>query len=252
MKRRSVGLYLVLPTLVLGIFCIGGLRGQEPEEASIYSQFDMAIGPINSGIFAGFAYKEEFRVLGHKHKFFYSPDFLLGSVTYDGQSYFGYEMKYDVYGDELLLYHPGVNGSQAIQLIKERVMSFKIESHRFVNLPEQTGNELPVSGFMEVLLEGDHFTFYKKHRKRILKKSDRKLLYHEFKDRNAHYISLDNELFKVKSLKNISSLFPNYRKQIGDFATNYKDIRKSDPEWYLISILSDLDDIIIPEKGEEL
>ena len=252
MKRRSVGLYLVFPALVLGIFCIGGLRGQEPEETSIYSQFDMSIGPINSGIFAGFAYKEEFRVLGHKHKFFYSPDFLLGSVIYDGQSYFDYDMKYDVYGDELLLYHPMVNGSQAVQLIKERVTSFKIESHRFVNLPKQTGNELPVSGFLEVLLVGDHFTFYKKHRKRILKKSDRKLLYHEFKDRSAYYISLDNELTQVKSLVHIVALFPEYRKQLNDIAVKYKELKKSDLEYYFTAVLSDLDMMVDPKKEKDL
>jgi hypothetical protein len=239
--------------LVLGIICIGNLRGQEPEEASIYSQFDMTIGPINSGVYAGFAYKEQFRVLGPKHKFFYSPDFLLGSVTYDGQVYFGYKMKYDVYGDQLLVFHPGINSSQAVQLIKERVTNFEIESHRFVNLPEQTDKEsLPVSGFMEMLVEGDHFTFFKKHRKRILKKSDRKLLYHEFKDRSSYYISLEGELTQVKSLTHIATLFPEYRKQINDFTTTYQDIRKSNPEYYLISILSDLDEIIVAKKGKDL
>jgi hypothetical protein len=213
----------------------------------------MTIGPINSGVYAGFAYKEQFRVLGPKHKFFYSPDFLLGSVTYDGQAYFGYKMKYDVYGDQLLVFHSGINGSQAVQLIKERVTNFEIESYRFVNLPEQTDKEsLPVSGFMEVLVEGDHFTFFKKHRKRILKNLDRKLLYHEFRDRSSYYISLDGELTQVKSLTHIAALFPEYRKQLNDFAAVYKELKKTDLNFYFISILSDLDKIVVTIKEKDL
>ena len=244
MKKKAVGLYVVLNALVWGVSCMGVLRAQDLKETNMYTQFDATIGPINSGVFAGFAYKEEFRVLGPKHKFFYSPDFILGSVAYDGQEYFGYKMKYDVYGDALLLYYAGVNGSQAVQLIKERVTEFEIEGHRFVNLPEQEDRELPTSGFIEVLFTGDHYMFLKKHRKRILKKSDRKSIYHEFKDRHAYYIRLNDEMTKVKSLSHITALFPEYRKQINDLAANYKEMMKNDLEYYYISILSDFDKII--------
>lgn len=252
MKRRPTYLYVVMPALVLCVCCMGTLSGQNPDEAIMHKQFDETIGPINSGVFAGFAYKEEFRVLGDKHKFFFSPDFLLGSVTYEGQDYYGYKMKYDVYGDELLLRHAGVHGSQAVQLIKERVTNFEIQGYRFVNIAINADRQLPVSGFVEVLVEGDNFTFLKKHKKRILKKSDRKLLYHEFKDHSDYYISLDNEFIQVKTLKHVTVLFPDYRKQINEFATTYQDIRKSNPEYYLISILSDLDDIIVAKKGKDL
>ncbi|MGB5435914.1 MAG: hypothetical protein WBM98_08485 [Maribacter sp.] len=252
MKKKAVGLYVVLNALVWGVSCMGVLRAQDLKEANRYSQFDATIGLINSGVFAGFAYKEEFRVLGSKHKFFYSPDFILGSVTYDGQEYFGYKMKYDVYGDALLLYYAGVYGSQAVQLIKDRVTEFEIEGHRFVNLSIQEDRELPASGFIEVLVEGDHFTFLKKHRKRILKKSDRKSLYHEFKDRRAYYMRLNDEMTQVKSLTHITALFPEYRKQINDLAAKYNELKKSDPEYYYISILSDFDTVFEPKTENDL
>lgn len=251
MKKNAIGLSAVLHALVWGVSCMGILWAQDLKEANMYSQFDATIGPINSGVFTGFAYKEEFRVLGPKHKFFYSPDFILGSVTYDGQEYFGHKMKYDVYGDALLLYYAGVNGSQAVQLIKDRVTEFEIEGHRFLNLPELKEREWPVSGFIEVLLAGDHFTFYKKHRKRILKKSDRKSLYHEFKDRHKYYMLLNDEMTQVKSLTQITALFPEYRKQINDLATKYKELIKSDSDYFYISILSDFDKIIEPKTEND-
>lgn len=252
MKRPLHHLRYILHALVFGISCVGILSGQENEKQSaLYSFFDKTIGTTNSGVFNGIAYVEQFRVLGNKHKFFLKLGFMVGSVAYDGQQYFGYEMKYDVYGDELLLRLPGVNGFPAVQLIKERVVNFEIEGHRFENITPNDHKESAVSGFVEILLSGENFTFFKKHKKNILKKSDKKVLYHEFKDLSDYFIRLDGEFHKVKSLKNISGLFPNYRKQLSDFAASYKDIRKSDSELYLMSVLSDLDELIYFEKGEE-
>ncbi|EAR03015.1 hypothetical protein FB2170_06990 [Maribacter sp. HTCC2170] len=229
---------------------VDSLIGQNLEESGDLVRFDKTIGPMNSGAFTGYAYTEEFRVLGDRHKFFLSSDFLLGTVNYNGQSYFDYKMKYDVHGDNLLLRHGGVNGTQAIQLIKERVTKFEIEGHRFINLDVNYKMKTPVSGFLEVLFEGNNFSFLKKHKKYALKKVELESVYFEFKGLSEYFLVLNNGVNKIKSNKQITALFPNYRKQISDFTSKYKKIKKSDVQLYLESILSDLDKLI-ELKNEE-
>jgi hypothetical protein len=81
---------------------------------------------------------------------------------------------------------------------------------------------------------------YKKLKKRIRTKTNDKTRYYEFKEDNAYYIFYNDSFFRLKNSANISTIFPNYISQLKTIESQYRSIKKDDPETYLISVLRDL------------
>ncbi len=234
------------------ILFAGNLRAQEKDDSvTPYIWFDKTIGQDNSGVFKGISYVEKYMVIGDRHKFFMQPNFVKGSVKYEGQDYYDLDLKYDVFADELIVRHPGIIGSPLVQLFKERISRFQIEGHHFIRVVDKTSNS-DISGFVEVIREGRNLAFYKKHKKSILKKSAEGVVYYQFKDRWQYFIGHNAGFFKIKTIKDINTLFPDYRKQLNDIGAKYKGLKKSDFENYIGSILTDFDNLLTRSKQDEL
>ncbi len=227
------------------------VKAQE-DESSYYSWFDQTIGETNSGVYYGIEYREQYRGDKEQHKFFLKPNFVAGQVVYKQQPFFAIDLLYDVFDDELLVRHVGINGSPIVQLIKSNVASFEIAGHYFVNLQTLVAQEAPNSGFFEILFAGRSFTLYKKHLKKILRKSDQESVYYTFKNRQNYYIQYGTDFFKMASARDLSTIFPGNKKELQQIQDRHREFRKSAPEHYLIAVSTDLDSVIsITENRNE-
>jgi hypothetical protein len=81
---------------------------------------------------------------------------------------------------------------------------------------------------------------YKKLKKRIRTKTNDKTRYYEFNEDNAYYIFYKDSFFRLKNSTSISTIFPNYISQLKTIESQYRSIKKDDPENYLVSVLRDL------------
>jgi hypothetical protein len=240
--------------LAIALFCVvlpSPIFGQVPKDnPSTYIWFDGMIGQTNSGIFEGVAYAEEFRVINEKHQFFKEPYFVLGSVVYDGQSYFDVALRYDVYNDQLSIKNKKLGRLPIMVLDKEKVVGFNIGQHQFKHLSskEARGN---ITGFFEVLMKKDSLTLFKKHRKKPFKRTDEEVLYYEFKDNYTYHLKWGPDFYVLNKASDLNGIFPKYRKEVKALRNRYASLRKSSPDTYMNSILSDLSALISTDNGQE-
>lgn len=235
-------------------FCLqlnsNALFGQEMDRLELtYTWFDEIIGKTNSGIFKGNEYVEENNMTNESHKFFKKSFFLIGSVTYDSQTYFNLEIKYDVFGDQLLLRNSEVKDVSVIVLTKNNISKFIIDGYEFKNIQMETVNKAILSGFFEVLLNTDSIVLYKKHTKKKIKVTKNNLRYDGFKDGYQYYISYCGDYFRLSKTDGLNKIFPNHKSQLKNIASQYSSIKKVDPDNYMKSVLIDLSNIILNENN---
>jgi len=197
------------------------------------------LGHTNSGMFKGVADTETFRVLNERHPFFKYTDFTLGSLVYDGQPYFEVELRYNVYQESLFTRNTEAIGTPPMRFDKHKVTQFTIDGHAFRNMGTgDTGdNRL---GFLEVLLENDSLALYKRYTKKIFKRTDEKLVYYEFKDGHSYYVQYAKTYFSLKKASELNAIFPEHKKSLKTIRDRHEDLRKTNPDSYMKSILLDL------------
>jgi hypothetical protein len=238
--------------IVLLLICIVPkiFYGQvERVSVSPYVWFDRMIGQTNSGIFKGVTYFNEYRVLNERHQFFSTSDFVMGSVVYRGQPFFGIPLKYDVYGDRLLVQNSTLANTPVMIFDQGAIASFSIGEHNFrqIHAVSVMGTEL--SGYLEVLLKNESLSLYKKHTKKPLKRTDEQVVYYEFKNGHAYYLYYGDRYHKLKKANQLNSIFPSFRKEIKTIRDQYESFRISEPDTFLISILIELSELIA-KKGD--
>ncbi|GAB5474958.1 MAG: hypothetical protein Mars2KO_30570 [Maribacter sp.] len=204
-----------------------------------YLWFDNLIGQTNSGVFKGVRYTNEFRTINEKHQFFQTTDFRTGSITYMGQDYFELQMQYDVYLDQLLVMNGALPNRPIMFFDKQGVARFSIEGHSFEHLTYTTSNEKK-SGFFEVLLKNESLRLYKKHSRKIFKRTDAQNLYYEFKDGHSYLLQSGSTYYPFKKVKELNGIFPEYRKEIKPILKRHVALKNSDTDAYVRAVLNDV------------
>ena len=212
------------------------------ELAVAYEAFDELIGQTNSGIFDGVEYYERYPVRNEKHKFFKNADFKIGSVVYDRHPFLNLLLKYDVYGDELLVQNSEVLGSPVTQLYKEKIATFSIEKHDFVHLNASTEKNEPVTGFFELLQNDTNLKLLKKHRKKMIKKTDEGV-YYEFKDDPWYLLQKKEAYYKLKNEKSILTIYPELKDELNEFLRSITKEEKENTEDLFLLILKKISEL---------
>lgn len=219
------------------------LNSQNSKNAS-YKLFDNAIGKTNSGIFNGLQYYDKFQVKSDKHQFFKHKFFIYGSLLYNEQPYFDISLKYDVLADELLAKNLEVINAPITLLNKQFVDQFELNGHQFRNLEFNLKEDKRITGFFEILLENKGISVFKKHTKKISRIVDEEVTY-EFKNQFTHYILYNDTYYQLKKVNSLVSIFPEYKTLLKSSFKRYSNFRKTDPDTYLLSIISDLNKLIL-------
>ncbi|MDC8004753.1 hypothetical protein POV27_11880 [Aureisphaera galaxeae] len=228
------------PIIIACIFFTSLLYAQNSaSESNYYTWYDAIVGIENTPLFNGVEYIEGYKTTRENHKFFINQSFYEGRVDYDGQSYYNISLKYDIYEDELIANLESEAQKSLLQLIKSKVAQFTIGTHTFINVTDREAQNNGIEGFHERLAENNLGVFYKKHRKRRVKKEDKRILYFEFFDTKSDYVILmDGTYHWVNSKNDFYELFPEIKKELKSFLNANDALRRSDKEQQLKALFN--------------
>lgn len=195
----------------------------KPDENNHYNWYDDLVGVENTGLYIGFDNSSNYRITEKNHQFFKSYDFLKGSLNYNGQRYYNQELKYSVYGDELLIRLKNKQGETVMQLIRDKLAGFSLNGNQFVKVNDVDDDKSSMSGFYEILEKNTSMTLYKKYSKKKIKKLDRNIIYFEYKyQKNKYYLFYDGVYYNVRSSRDFIKIFPEYKNEIKEFSDRKK------------------------------
>lgn len=214
------------------------LHSQDLQENPIPLElFDQIVRIENTGLANGEEYIEPHIIRDDQHKYFLSSSFLKGQVTYDEQLYYPVLLKYNIFDDVLLVFLNTSDGNSTIKLHKNKITSFRIDEHNFINVKED--NDL--KGFYEILLDSKESLLLKKHFKKIHKELDDNFTYYRFEEDEPAYVLNHNSLYySVSSRRDFLKIFPEKEKEIKNFFRRNKSLRKNSPDEFMIRLLQEI------------
>lgn len=206
------------------------------QEEKIYKWFDNHLKFGQIGLYNGTENLTKHKIIDKNHKFYISPDYVNGNLVYNNQLYFGIEMKYDLYEDQLIIRLKKDENLLSLRLITEKVQSFEIHGKKIIQLK----NEGVFFGFFEILYKDRDISILKKYKKTRKEYSDEKILYSKFNIANEYFILSKNKDLETASKSNLKKLFPKKTKKINFYYKNKKNLKKIDFDSFLIQLIKNL------------
>lgn len=236
-KNQKKPFYLILFGIFLSIsnsYC-----QTSNETISTYNWFDTNIGVESLDFENGPAHLNFDRIANNQNRYYISENFEKGNIRYNNQDYFDLLLNYDTYSDELILKPYGESNTTKINLIKENVSSFKIRNEKFVNL--KMTNSIPFKkGYYEEVLIKNSTTLFIKHYKEKKKINKTEIDLIEFVPKYDFILLKENKFYQINDKKEIILLFPNDKKKINDFYSDYRSLKKDNPSLFMKNLLKSI------------
>ena len=216
---------------------------QTSSEERNYVWYDQNFGIENTKLFQGIEYVETDRMINDHHKFFETQEFLNGSITYGGQTYYQVPLKYNIYNDLLLVnLQQGLKNS-IFQLISDKVEQFKINETRFRYIKSNGDSDL--EGFYEVINEEGAFKVFKKHLRSRMEIRDKRIAYSEFKPVDPEYIfQYKNKYLELDNSKDLFTELPEHKIKIKSFYRKYREQRRNNPDMFMKNLSTEVNALI--------
>lgn len=242
MKNTYSLFFLSLILIVLTRYSSQAQQLQAQQEQAAYlNWFDKQVGLENTVLYEGIVYREMYRTINDKVKFYKTGEWLSGSVVYAGQLFSNLRLKYDVFEDQLLIKKLDRLGGGPMLLFKDKVSSFIIDGTEFVNI-NNPKIDRSFNGYFELLWSND-IRLLAKHRKNDFIRKDRSASYYEFIDRDKEYmLEVGNNHYPINKKRDLQQLFPDLKKDIDSFYQKNKRLRSRDIDAFMISLVQTLED----------
>lgn len=219
-----------------------------------YTWFDSVIGEGNTSLYNGVIYIEKYRTEKGNHKFFLSNEYQVGDLIYDNQHYYNVLMKYDTYEDELIVKLPNQSSHLFIKLVKEKINEFSIkkltanlstQNHRFIiNSSFKNNKEGFLLSFYKVINKTASITLLKKHHKNRREYMGSYGSLSKFSEKNYFAILYENVYYRIDSKKDLTRLFPDYKKNISAFYKKERKLYRADKETFFTNLVKDINTFI--------
>lgn len=160
------------------------------------------------------------------HPFYEYSDPQTGNIFYDGISYPGVKLQYDIIRDEVIFINEYKNLN--IKLIPQKVNWFTLQDHRIVQLFRDSNTiNFPGYGFYEQLYEGT-ISVFKKSKKRLYEpsKPDESAKYVQY---NFYYVRKNNAYYYIDNKRSLLSVCKDRKKDITKFIQKEGLNFKKDP-----------------------
>ncbi|MFL5789756.1 MAG: hypothetical protein ACJ748_16970 [Flavisolibacter sp.] len=166
--------------------------------------------------------------------FYASEEFQKGYIGYDHIMYYNIPIAYDLVANEIIIKgYQGLN----VKLLNERIDSFSIMNHVFINLiTDSTNLKLPAPGFYELAYNGT-IKLLIKRRKQIERAFKTEDPYH-FTQYDIYYILKDGNYLNIDNKRTLFNVFKERNKEINSFYKASKLKFKKEPEKTIIRITS--------------
>ncbi|MNL42926.1 hypothetical protein D3C87_1654140 [compost metagenome] len=130
-------------------------------------------------------------------------------MTYNENQY-SVKLRYELVSDKVLT--PGIDETNSIELTNEKVNSFKIDGHYFINLNENLPDYMN-PGFYEVIYDGQ-YSFLSRRKKKVKEIIVDLELQYEFVETVEYFLGANNKFTKVSGLNKLLSQFPDKKGKI--------------------------------------
>lgn len=227
--------FLILFGLFLNISAIHSQTSSN--DISTYNWFDKTVGIENLNLINGVPHTNPFRTID-ENNMYYINQYELGSLNYEGQTYYNVMLKYDIYRDILALNPFGESENIGVNVIKTKVQFFSIKDKNFVNI-DKKDPAVPefTAGYYEENKISPDFVLYIKHHKNQQKTIVESVLYYHFKEDTSFFLDLKNKTYSIKSKNDVIKLFPEQKKQINGFYLMNRELRKSDEKQFMRNLM---------------
>lgn len=149
------------------------------------------------------------------HPFFESSEPQAGTIFYNGTSYPGAKLLYDIIRDEVICVNEFKN-DEIIKLIPSKISWFTLQQHLFVHLIKDSSViNFPGNGFYEQLYEGN-MTVFKKTKKQFFEssKTDEPAKYIQY---NYYYIRKENRYHLIDNKRSLIAVCDDRKSDIANF-----------------------------------
>ncbi|WP_130735433.1 hypothetical protein [Flavobacterium sp. J27] len=197
------------------------------ENDSYLNQVDALLTTENLPFNYGKAHLVYFRPVISETNQFFTTELNNGSLKFDNQTYHNVNIKYDVLNDELVSY----NSKGGLVVDKTKVNYFQIKKNTFVNIPSL--------GFTEIIHTTETDSLLIKHKKTSKETitSDKTTGY-VFSNKKEFYLKKDGVLYKIKSKKSFSQIFPKQKIKISNFYKAYQEKYSESMEQFYSNLLN--------------
>ena len=235
--------------LTISLFTFMGLWAfsQNNSQNKIYETYDAIVSSGNTGLYNGTEFNDPFLNTDGTYRYLNGFDYSKGSVNYNGQYYSQVSLKYDLLEDNLLTRSDDNLSIFNVKLISEFVSSFSIYNHNFVRL-ENTNLSFAGNGFFEIGYLGENLSLYIKRTKKKKDKPMNTGIQYRFSEDNYYVLKTNGVYNVVGKAKDVWKILPEMEEQIREFSKTYKSLSKSNPDSFMIKLVSYLDALDQPSK----
>lgn len=175
------------------------------------NRYKKAIG-VQARLYNGSRYKPPPHTI-EQHPYFYSEDWITGSVFYDGEYFRDVPLMLDLYSQQLVTEH--LSSGHAIQLVMEKLQHFMIADHHFEKIESETLG-LTEKGFYEILYPGETKVIARR-KKFMREKIESDGIERTYEERNRLYMFKDGLFFQVKTKGSALKLLGDQKQNLKKF-----------------------------------
>lgn len=238
-KKKAISL-----SLFASLLNISYLHSQSAEKSSLYDYFDQTVGKDNLNINNGIVHSEPFRPIAGKNRY-YTEEFNIGDISFEGQIYSSVNLKYDILTDQVVYKQTGSSENLPINLISEKVDYFFIKNKKFVNIKPDSNKAIGITkGFYEESYAGDNVSLYVKHYKEKVKVFQSDGVYYNFIYKINYFLKYNSHFYKVESEKDFKKIFPDYKKDISNFYNTDKKLERSDKMKFMENLAKQINGLL--------
>ncbi len=217
--------------ILLQLICIPQTRAQQAPDSVLYKESISKIHQVylneigdNAQIYHGSEYiRNGQKAIGFP--FYESDSVLTGSVSYQGMIYTGLNLFYNLVSDELISKNYEFNA--LISLAPEKVDSFTIGKHVFIQITANKSNGLSKDGYYEQLYSGEPAFYIRREKRFAAGTGSEEPKYIQY---NYYFVKIKNVFYEVADKKSLLDLLKDQKDVLKKYIRTNKLNFKKNPE----------------------
>lgn len=208
---------------------------QNYDDIKTYEWFDNNLGKESLEFITGTGHLNFDNTIDNQHRYYTTNEFKNGSIVFNGQNHYNIDLKYDIFADELVIRPYPERVRIQINLLKEKINSFKIENENFVNLKQQ--NTAYKGGYYQETVVGENCILYIKYIKLKTQIIKDNFLLTSYIPQYEFLLLKEGKFILINDQSEIVKLYPTEKRKINDFYSINKNLKKENPGLFMKKLM---------------